>query len=61
MMNGSPSFVTTEAEIQKFRRLGLSWTKVSKLMKVSTKTLRKWRNNNDYQVIARFISLHEFI
>jgi hypothetical protein len=52
MVRGSPAFITTTKEIQDLRILGLDWTKISRKLKTTTKTLLKWRINNDYQVIA---------
>ena len=52
MVRGSPAFITTTKEIPDLRILGLDWTKISRKLKTTTKTLLKWRINNDYQVIA---------
>ena len=53
MNGGSVPFEVTAGEVGRLRQLGLNWTKVSEYLGTSTKTMRKWRSNNDYQVELR--------
>ena len=50
MSKSRASFFVSVDEILRHRSTGLKWIDIASLLGVTPKTLRVWRDNNDYKV-----------
>ena len=54
-MASGTSFMVSVDVVKRHRNTGLKWVDVAKILNTTPKTLRIWRQNNDYKVNTFFI------
>lgn len=54
-MASGTSFMVSVDVVKRHRNTGLKWVDVAKILNTTPKTLRIWRQNNDYKVKTFFI------
>lgn len=47
---GRPRQVLDRDAIDQYRRSGLTWTDISRLLEISIRSLQRWREDNNYEV-----------
>ena len=55
MNPGSVKFHVEFEVVNEYRRIGLNWVEIADKLETTTKTLLKWRKNNEYQVNIKML------